>query len=289
MSRAAVIISADDFGLSESVNEAIERAARDGILTTASLMVGAAAAADAIERARRVPQLRVGLHLVVIEGAATLPHHEIAPLTDPATNWFPSDQLRLGLRYFFSPAARRALGREIRAQFEAFAATGLTLDHANAHKHMHLHPTIGAKLIAIGREFGLRAVRVPAEPRQAGLPASNALRYWSRLLRAQVRRAGMVTTEHCFGLAWSGHMTAPRVRSILDNLPRGSSEIYFHPGAWRDAALDRLMPDYDHEGELAALLDPAVAASLAGRGAVWSDLSVREVRRSQGKGRRRAG
>ena len=267
-----MIVSADDFGLSVSVNEAVERAARDGILTTASLMVGAAAAADAVARARRLPQLRVGLHLVVIEGAATLPHHEVAPLTDPATNRFPSDQLRLGVRFFFSPAARRALDREIRAQFEAFAATGLPLDHANAHKHMHLHPTVGAKLIAIGREFGLRAVRVPAEPKLPGLPANAALRHWSRVLRAQVRRAGMTTTDHCFGLAWSGHMTAPRLRAILDNLPEGSSEIYFHPAARRDATLDRLMPDYEHEAELAALLDPELAARMAGRGAVWGGL-----------------
>ena len=273
--RANVIVSADDFGLSESVNEAIERAARDGILTTASLMVGAAAAADAVARARRLPQLRVGLHLVVIEGAATLPHREIAPLTDPATNWFPSDQLALGLRYFFSPAARRALDREIHAQYESFAATGLVLDHANAHKHMHLHPTVGGKLIAIGRRFGLRAVRVPAEPALPGLPRNAALRHWTRLLRAQVRRAGMATTDHCFGLGWSGHMTARRVRTILANLPDGASEIYFHPAARRDAVLDRLMPGYEHEAELAALLDPASRAALAGRGATWSDLASR--------------
>lgn len=270
-----VIISADDFGLSEGVNEAIERAARDGILTTASLMVGADAAADAVARARRLPQLRVGLHLVVIEGAATLPHHEIAPLTDPETNWFPSDQLGLGLRYFFSPAARRALDREIHAQFAAFAATGLALDHANAHKHMHLHPTIGARLIAIGRTYGLRAVRVPTEPRLPGLPGNAALRHWTRLLRTQVRRAGLATTDHCFGLGWSGHMTVARVRGLLGRLPHGSSEIYFHPAAGRDATLDRLMPGYEHAAELAALLDPSVRAALGDRGAGWGALAAR--------------
>ncbi len=264
--------------MSESVNEGIERAARDGILTTASLMVGAAAAADAVTRARRLPQLRVGLHLVVIEGAATLPHREIAPLTDAATNWFPSDQLALGLRYFFSAAARRALDREIRAQFESFAATGLALDHANAHKHMHLHPTIAGKLIGIGRGFGLRAVRVPAEPRLPGLPSNAALRHWTRLLRAQVQRAGMATTDHCFGLGWSGHMSAARVRTILANLPAGSSEIYFHPAARRDATLDRLMSGYEHEAELAALLDPEVAVILADRGASWGDIGDRIAR-----------
>lgn len=249
-----VVFSADDFGLSLAVNEAIERAHVEGVLSQASLMVGAAAADDAVARARRLPGLRVGLHLVAIEGRATLPHERIPHLTDPATNWFPSDQLRLGLRYAFHPAVRRELHAEIEAQFRSFAETGLLLDHANAHKHMHLHPTVGAMLLRIGRRYGLARVRVPTEPAIAGIRGGDALRRWTRLLRAQVRHAGMTATDHCFGLAWSGHMTIDRVRRLLDELPPGTSEIYFHPAARRDATLDRLMPGYEHEAELDTLL-----------------------------------
>ena len=50
-------------------------------------------------------------------------------------------------------------------------------------------------------------------------------------------------------------MTADRVHRLLAELPDGDSEIYFHPAARRDALLDRLMPGYEHEAELAALLD----------------------------------
>lgn len=237
-------------------------------------MVSAPAAADAVRRARRLPGLRVGLHLVAVEGAATLPHAEIAALTVPDTNWFPSDQLRLGLGYAFAPRVRRALAREIAAQFAAFRATGLTLDHANAHKHMHLHPVVAALLLRIGREHGLRAVRVPCEPSLPGLRAGPALRAWSGVLRRQVRRAGMATTDHCFGIAWSGGMDAARVRTILENLPPGSSEIYFHPAAGRDALLDRLMPGYRHEAELDALTTPETRRLLADRAADWSSLSA---------------
>ena len=158
-----IILTADDFGLSESVNEGVERAHREGMLTSASLMVAGPAAEDAVRRARALPSLRVGLHLVVIEGPAVLPRARIPDLVDDR-GWFPSDQLRLGLNYFFRPRVRAQLAAEIRAQFAAFAATGLTLDHADAHKHMHLHPTVGRMMIDIGREYGLRAVRVPAEP-----------------------------------------------------------------------------------------------------------------------------
>jgi len=256
-----VTFTADDFGLSESVNEAVERAHRDGVLDAASLMVAGPAAADAVRRARTLPNLRVGLHLVAIEGPAMLPPSQIPDLV-AADGWFPADPLRLGLRYRFSPRARRQLAAEIRAQFAAFAATGLTLDHADAHKHMHLHPVVGRLMLDIGREFGLRAVRIPAEPpavlARCGTrvgPGGHALYHWTKLLRRQVRAAGMAANDHCFGLAWSGHMTQERLHRLLAELPEGVSEIYFHPATTRDPLLRRLMPDYEHEAELAALLD----------------------------------
>jgi chitin disaccharide deacetylase len=271
-----LIISADDFGLSESVNEAVERAHRDGMLGAASLMVAGPAAADAVRRAQRLPNLRVGLHLAVIEGPAVLPPVQSPDLID-SHGQFPSDQIRLGIDYFFRPGVRRQLAAEVRAQFDAFAATGLPLDHANAHKHMHLHPTVGRLLIQIGRDFGLRAVRIPAEP-PAALAAcgmrpsagSHALFHWTSVLRGQASRAGLLTNDYCFGIAWSGQMTAERVRQLAARIPDGLSEIYFHPASRTDTALSALMPDYRHEDELATLLDPAVRKALEAVGRLTS-------------------
>ena len=264
-----LIVSADDFGLSREINEAVEQAHTEGLLSTASLMVAGPAAADAVARARRLPGLHVGLHLVVIEGAPVLPPARI-PLLVGADGRFPSDQLALGLRYFFRPEVRGQLAREIAAQFEAFAATGLALDHANAHKHMHLHPTVGGLLIRSGRRHGLRAMRIPHEPPAplraadgtADTRAAAALRLWTRVLRAQARRAGLVTNDACFGLAWSGRMTIERVARLAAHLPDGLSEIYFHPATGKNAELDRLMPGYAHEAELRTLCDPAFRRSV---------------------------
>lgn len=284
MGRARrAIISADDFGLSEAVNEAVERAHRNGILSTASLMVAGPAAADAVRRARANPRLRVGLHLVVVEGPAVLPPSDIPGLVD-AQGRFPSDQFRLGLRYFFRPEIRRQLAAEIRAQFRAFAATRLRLDHANAHKHMHLHPTVGRLLIETGRAHGLRALRIPAEPPrvlrasgQGAGPGGAALYRWSTLLRRQARRAGLRVNDHAFGIAWSGGMDAARLAWLARHLPEGLSEIYLHPATHQDEAMAALMPGYRHAAEFAALLDPAVRGSFAAAGVklvTWRDIDV---------------
>jgi hopanoid biosynthesis associated protein HpnK len=269
--RRRVIITADDFGLSESINEAVEQACRAGILNTASLMVAGPAAADAVRRAKALPKLRVGLHLVVVEGASVRPS-AVKGLVDAAGD-FPSDQFGVSVNYFFRPRQRKQLHSEIRSQFSAFAKTGLRLDHANAHKHMHLHPTVGRMLIQIGKTFDLPAIRVPREPagpiRRAGSSVGvggRLLNIWSSMLRDDARRAGIQVNDNVFGIAWSGHMTTERVLRLIPNLPRGLSEIYFHPAAWRDARLARLMGDYEHEAELATLLSPEVRAALDAEG-----------------------
>jgi hopanoid biosynthesis associated protein HpnK len=240
------------------VNEAVERAHRAGVLHAASLMVAGPAAADAVRRARTMPNLRVGLHLVVIEGTAVLPPAAIPDLVD-AQGWLPSRQFRLGIYYAVRPRVRRQLAAEIRAQFAAFAATGLTLAHADAHKHMHLHPTVSRLMLDIGREFGLRRVRVPAEPpavlARCGTGRARRPRsyHWTRVLRRRVRAAGMATSDHCFGIAWSGHTTGERVRRLLAELPDGKAKSTpsGHCPRRHAAAVDA---HYEHEAELAALM-----------------------------------
>src|SRR5262245_21528684 len=162
-----IIVTADDFGLCEEVNDAVEIAHRHGILSAASLMVSAPAAKDAIDRALRLPSLRVGLHIVLVDGRPTLPTEKIPELVD-ANGAFPNDLSRAAVRWFFSPAARRQLEREIRAQFDAFHSTGLAFDHVNAHNHMHVHPTVLGIVLQLASTFGVRALRLPYEPLAPG-------------------------------------------------------------------------------------------------------------------------
>jgi hopanoid biosynthesis associated protein HpnK len=247
------------------VNEAVEAAHRDGILQAASLMVAAPAAADAVARARRLPSLRVGLHLTLVDGRPLLPAEVVPQLVDAHGN-FPGDPVRAGISIFFSPRARRQLARELAAQFEAFRATGLSLDHVNAHKHFHLHPTVGRAVIDIGAGFGLKAVRVPAEPvellaavdgrRIVRPPASRGP--WAALLRSRLGRHGLLTSDRCVGETWSGAMTEERLAGVLGRLPAGVTEIYCHPAT--SDRFDGAVRGFRYAEELAALLSPRVAA-----------------------------
>jgi chitin disaccharide deacetylase len=271
-----VIVTADDFGLALAVNQGVEEAHRRGILTAASLMVGAPAAADAVERARRLPALRVGLHVVLVQGRPVLPPERVPDLVDERGE-LGGRLVRAGFAYFFRPGVRRQLEAEVRAQFEAFRATGLALDHVNAHNHLHLHPTLLGTIVAVGREYGLRAMRVPWEPplvsyRAAGsglarrLATAAGLAPWIALLRRRLRRAGLKSNRCVFGLLDSGRMEAELVVRLLGELPAGVTEIYFHPAAGSCPEIERQMPGYRHQAELAALTSPGVGAALRAAG-----------------------
>ena len=268
-----LIVTADDFGLSPEVNEAVERAHRHGILTAASLMVGAPACADAVRRAKRMPALRVGLHLTLVEGRPVLPPERIPNLVD-ASGHFRTDMAASGAAMFFRPSVHRQLMAEVDAQFAAFAATGLRLDHVDAHKHFHIHPSIAGALIAVGHRYDMRAVRVPREPLmlvrridpRAPLFVPLLTRPFARRLETRLAQGGLKLPSQVFGLAWSGAMTREKLLAIIAHLPPGLTEIYTHPataGGFLGAA-----PGYRYADELAALVDPEVKAAVQHSGAL---------------------
>jgi len=249
-----LIITADDFGLHESINEAIERAHREGMLTATSLMVGAPAAADAVNRARRMPRLRVGLHVVLADGSAVLPHIEIPDLVD-AVGRFGDHMVRDGFRFFFLPHVRRQLIAEIKAQFAAFDAFGLSLDHVNAHKHFHLHPTVLSLIISIGNLFRVPAVRLPAERNPHVF-----LRPLLTLMRRRLDHAGIGYNNQIVGLERSGAMDEAALLAALNGLSSGVTEIYLHPAT--QCGISESMTSYRHTDELAALLSPKVRTAI---------------------------
>jgi hopanoid biosynthesis associated protein HpnK len=260
-----LVVTADDFGAAREVNDAVLEAHAHGILTAASLMVAAPAAADAVARAKAAPSLRVGLHLVLVDGRPMLPADRVPGLVD-ASGAFRNDMARAGAAMFFRPSVQRQLEAEIAAQFEAFRATGLALDHVNAHKHFHLHPTIAGLIVKYAAIHGVKGARVPLEPQavlariepRKASAVTAVTRPFARSLRRRFARAGIASPDAVFGLAWSGAMTAPRLKGIMENLPDGLSEIYLHPatGPYPGAA-----PGYRYHEEYAALLDPAIAAA----------------------------
>ena len=253
------MITADDFGADVAVTEAVEIAHTQGILTAASLMVAGAAVEDAVQRAKTMPALGVGLHLVLVDGRPVLPAGQVSALVG-SDGRFHDNMLRTSLAITFNPAAHAQMRAEVEAQFAAFAATGLPLDHVNAHKHFHMHPVILAVILLVAKTYGCRAIRCP---REAG---TGLMVWWAGVLGQRLRSAGYVTNDSVVGLAHSGAFTAQRMRAALADLPAGLTEIYTHPACmdnWPGSA-----PGYAYRAELAALTDAHAKTLLKASGAL---------------------
>lgn len=271
----ALIVTGDDFGLDTVVNEGITRAHSGGILSAASLMVNGRGFSDAVERAKATPTLRVGLHLVLVEGISTLPHSDIPAITD-TSGAFGTSVFRTGTKYFFSRSAREQIRREVRAQFEKFRSTGLRLDHVNGHNHFHIHPAVLDAVIEVASDYGKPAIRIPLEPLKKSLLAAPGhltekilsaliITPWGVRMSQKLLRHGIPTADEVFGVYESGRVTESYLEGVISRLGRGVTEIYTHPSAGRCPEIEKHMPDYRHEEELAALTSARIRSALETR------------------------
>jgi hopanoid biosynthesis associated protein HpnK len=271
-SSKQLIVNGDDFGLSPQVNAGILHAHRHGILTATSLMVTAPAWEAAVALAKATPSLGVGLHLTLVQGRAALAPHLLPAVTDPFGN-FPHNPTRAGLCYFFSRRAREQVRAECRAQIEKFLATGLPLTRLDGHLNLHLHPAVLDILIALAREYGIRAMRLTREDLTVSLAldARHSLRKrWesviftglSRVAEKKLRANGIAFPDALFGLHQSGDLNERYVLSLLPRLREGVTELYCHPAFLPCREVHYWTPTYRREVELAALTSPAVQAAV---------------------------
>lgn len=250
MTPRRLFVTADDFGYSSAVNRAVIKAYREGALRFASMMVNGEAAEEAAALAKENPGLGVGLHLDLCR-------------SDPAL-W--------GLRYFFVPRHRARVEPEIAAQLDKFASFGLRPTHVDGHFNIHVHPVIFPVLARLAKERGAPRIRLPAGEAAACLaqgwdkaPARlvNAAVFAAlgRWLRSQA--AGLDAPARCYGLLRSGTMREDYVLRILEDLPEGDAEIYFHPSDDPASAVaSEPTPTHHTITELEALLSPRLLEAL---------------------------
>lgn len=213
-----LIITADDFGVSHAVNEAIEQLHQAGFLMQASLMLDGTAVDEALRIARRNPGLTVGLHLTLCTDAA---------------GKFIRNPVLANLRYLLDPRTREMLEREIESQFARFYAHGLERCYFDGHTHIHLNPAVFPRALQAAVRRNFHAVRLVREP-GANAFKPRILRLLSERIRPALESHGLRFSDRVYGVSCTGHVDTGVVRKIIGDIPDGLSEFYFHPGAERD-------------------------------------------------------
>jgi len=185
-----LVVNADDLGLTDGVNAGILHAARHGIVTSASLMVRAPAAAAAARAVRMLPGLSVGLHLDLAEwehdGEQWRPLYEVVDTSDA-----------------------EAVAAELGRQLDRFAVlVGRAPSHLDSHQHVHRSEPVHGLVLAAGALLG-----VPVRS------ASDRISY-----------RGDFYGQSGKGEPYREAITVDALCALVAALPEGTTELGCHPG-----------------------------------------------------------
>jgi hopanoid biosynthesis associated protein HpnK len=235
-----IIINADDFGWSEGINQAIEQAHTEGVLTSATIMPNMPAAEQAVEIAKKLPNLGVGVHLNLMEAGPLSQDECIKALLDEegAFGFTPG---RLAVKSTLNKEVRLAIKTELAAQIKWVIDKGIKPTHLDSHKHIHSFPVIFSIVCGLARSFDISAIRFSFEPKficyrpwpftsTTGRQRASIVRKMARINRLQHR--GLCKTGALLGVAHTGKVDQSYWRAITrygDRLPP-VIEVMTHPG-----------------------------------------------------------
>jgi chitin disaccharide deacetylase len=275
-----LIINADDFGLTAGVNRGILEAHNLGVVTSSTLMAKGQAFDDAVRLANSAPQLDVGCHVVLVDGTPLLSETEVPSLLDRASKGGNGGQFRMALSSF---ACCALLGRlapteieaETAAQIRRLQSSGVVVSHLDSHKHVHLFPSVLRPILQAAKACGVRAIRNPFEPFQAGqlIGHPTIWKRWAKLgvlrsfatrFRQVVHDAEIVTPDGTFAIGATGRLNEWLLRLIVEHLPEGTWEFVCHPGYCdRDLSRVKTRLRQSRERELRILTSPSTRELLA--------------------------
>lgn len=247
------IFNADDFGISKGVNAAIIKAHKEGILNSASLMINQKYADEAVEAAKQMPDLQVGLHLNLTNEYPAADKHKIPLLVGPdgkLKNGF----VNLLLLSVIKPRElQQQVEIEIRAQIEKYLHTGLVLKHIDGHRHVHLIPVIFRVVRHLAAQYNIHRIRVMNENifytlkynrqniKQLGLPHlldGSLVKYG--LLRFLTWCNNYHTDVYFYTMLWTCKISRDLFQNV--KIPHGyrAVEVMIHPGM---PEIDKQLPE----------------------------------------------
>lgn len=231
-----LIINADDFGVTKKINNGIINSYVNGVLTSTSIMANGEAFRDAVRLSRKIPDLSIGVHLVLVGEKSVLPPQEVPSIIGP--NGRLIENYSLFIHKFFLRQIRRIdIKKEIRAQIEKILAAGIDISHINGHQHLHVLPWILDLVLELAKEYKISWVRnsydcITSKKQWDQL----GLRVIANIAKNKIKKRKLKTSDYFYGAGYSGKLTEKNLLYVLENIPQGISELMCHPGDY-DAQL----------------------------------------------------
>jgi predicted glycoside hydrolase/deacetylase ChbG (UPF0249 family) len=227
-----VIINADDFGLSENVNQGILAGYRAGSITSVSILPNGESLQEALEAIKDTPDLGLGIHLALVFGKPTAPPSKVSSLLFRNSE-FAEGYPQFVKRYFSGGIKLSHIEYEWETQREKLSA--VEIDHIDSHQHLHLLPALFGLTMQLASKWGVKFIRLPYENIRIGIESPQVLSMrvlncfcWGK--RGKLKRAGLSTSDNFFGSSFSGVLTQNALLKLVSVVPPGVTEIMCHPG-----------------------------------------------------------
>lgn len=263
-----IIINADDFGLSNSINKGIMESVLKGVVTSASLMVNMSGFENALNIIKQSPSLDVGLHINLIRGNPISSAYRIESLTRKGS--FFGNVFNFFIKLYQKKINLNEVELECREQIEKALRAGVNITHLDSEKHIHMLQPLLDIFIKIAKEYNITKIRFLNE-----LSYVSHKTFKNRYLfnknfygilyhhiyasenKSALTAKGIKTTDFFYGMCETGNMVWTQYEYILRNLKNGSTEIMCHPGYIDEGCkVTSLLNDnlkYSREKELEAL------------------------------------
>jgi predicted glycoside hydrolase/deacetylase ChbG (UPF0249 family) len=259
-----LIINADDFGLCESVNKGIIETHTKGVLTSTTIMANMPAAQQAVDLAKNLPTLGVGVHLNLTAGKPLCQDNIVKLILDPQGH-FALSPGKLALASLITGKVRTAIETELASQIQWLIDKNIKPTHLDSHKHIHSFPTIFPIVCRLAKRFGIPAIRFTYEPKQVCRPP------WPATDREGIKRASLIRlmakinrwqnpaffkTDALLGVAHVGTINAAFMRAVSLYNTTSTAELMTHPGYTYDLDAGKTRLFKQREIELSTLCDP---------------------------------
>lgn len=232
----SLIINADDFGMSNEVNEGIKIGIKSGMVTSVSVLANMPYFDDAVEFLREHKEVSVGLHFNITEGTPVLTPNEVGSLLKEDDTFF--SWIGLLLQLIGRSAKIEHVRKELLAQFQKLENTGIKITHIDSHHHIHLFPPIFKFFVQLADEKGIESLRchhfniwglttgIKKMPKARQLLIDLGL--WLNSISHNHRHFNEV--DGIYDVNWDVNLTENELTGILNNLPEGKTELICHLG-----------------------------------------------------------
>lgn len=152
-----IIVTADDYGMCDIVDKAIDAGIENGVITTTNVILNMETAANAAELRKKYPHISIGIHWNVTTGRPVSAPETVPSLVDEQGNFWSISAFKK--RYSKGLICAEDLERELEAQYRLFENLCGQADYWNTHENSALHTKAFSVFAKVAKTHRIPATR----------------------------------------------------------------------------------------------------------------------------------